>query len=251
MRLISIILVFVSLGVHAQRVIIQAPTPRVHPATGAGCTTYEAEGLWLLNNAVTDEKSNGNVTLSGGAVFQTSPKLEGTHAVSVDGNDRRIDIPTKNYGEGFTCAFGFLKYGISGTVDLFSAYESSDGFELSINMTNSSAVYLSLKTGNGTDVLTASSTTFAMSTGTWYFISFVVDRDGGSVWFYVDGSAKGGGSIRDDFDNNRDAVIGGGYDGSNDAYGYIDVPQIALWEWTATENATAATTPGTEIQKCE
>jgi len=216
------------------------------------CTDYYAQSIWKFENNGTDTKGNNNVTLEGGATYSTTTPAEGTRYANLDGASRYIAIPSFDYGNEFTISIFVRKWGTGSTYDvLYSAYQSSDGFILYANWTSLASARLILRTGNGTDITTTTSSAFSVTSGAWTMYSVVVNRTNGTVVFYNNKTEISSGAIRTDFETSTAARIGLDFNGNGGVWAYIDVTQVYKWELNSTNIGTIYDTPGAEATTCK
>ena len=84
----------------------------------------------------------------------------------------------------------------------------SAGVALFVNSFNTANGKVVFDAGDGSNGSEMGSSSGAVPTGQWHLVTATVNRAGGNVTFYVDGTPVGGGTIVTDFINNADLNLG-------------------------------------------
>lgn len=211
-----------------------------------------AEARWFFENDSTDEEGNHDLTTHNGATYSASIYKQGSYGAHMNGSNYYFSFDEINYGDEFTVSLWVYINDDNWDNSLRTLYSSAesdgDGFWMFLDGWND-RVQIATSDGVDTDYAHGS---FADDQGyTWHHLVFIVHRSSGYCQIYANNSkiSTSDSTIRSDFDNVTDGVIGIRYDMDHSLWGYEDAINISLWSWDATDVSTEYNTAGSEI--CE
>lgn len=191
-----------------------------NPAATNPPTSSTNGSVWPNFNLVWHLKENGfpfadsaDQWPAAGGVAPTQTGGVIGHGESFNGTTTFLDAGTvNNLGNAFTLsAWVNVVSGASNIQTIWANQKGgfgSAGFSLFVNSYNTSNQRVLLDTGDGTNGLEVTNNVGAVTFGQWHLVSAAIDRVNGTVAFYVDGAATGGGGVTTDFVNNADLNLG-------------------------------------------
>ena len=172
------------------------------------------------------------MTFVGNAQLDTAQKKFGTASLLLDGSGDRVTMPDSEsleIGGGDFTMDGWMRFAsTSASSALFTKYLTT-GNQRSFQFLwhTSSGLTLDMS-ANGTSSLTSVTNAWSPSTNTWYHVA--VERTGGKIYMYVDGTMLGSGTANTTNIFNGTALLslGATIIPSSQLNGYIDEPRIII-----------------------
>ena len=206
-------------------------SPGIDEQADATLLDYETQFLCSFDGtdgatSATDESSNNaTINFTNQAQLDTAQKKFGTASVLFDGStdylywsdNSATDIGSKDFT--IDCWVRFAS--ASGAQQILGQWEASSS-RYSFNFTKQASTLQFVTSINGSSVASTISETWSPSADTWYHVA--VERTGGKIYLYVDGSMLGSGTANTDTLKNSSYVITmGATPGPTDSFnGWID-----------------------------